>query len=71
MSSRPSRNKQSMYGLRENPKPKTYPDFLFPHSSNYISIKRLEKDEQRELDILVQNKNLHSVLQNVLAMKTC
>ena len=28
MSSRPSRKKQSRYGLRENPTPKTYPDFL-------------------------------------------
>ena len=29
MSSRPSRNNQSRYRLRENPTPKTYPDFLF------------------------------------------
>ena len=28
MNSRPSRNNQSMYGLREHPAPKTYPDFL-------------------------------------------
>ena len=28
MSSRPSRNNQSRYRLRENPTPKTYPDFL-------------------------------------------
>ena len=28
MSSRPSRNNQSRYRLRENPTPKTHPDFL-------------------------------------------
>ena len=44
MSSRPSRNNQSRYGLRENPTPKTYPDFLIHENTTVRNALRKTKN---------------------------